>query len=160
MGSFPLGDVRSSVRKLATECPVSYSYSCTFHRVTALSYQKGGLIKVPWAPFPTVDRDVHRHIWTNYPVSSETTKSHEQCLFKAVCDVSLITYDLSWSLFGSGDKERKLDASSVQAAEEAYARLQKWYEELPDCLETGNATPHVLSLQFVFKGVLRKVGYC
>lgn len=117
--------------------------------VTALSYQKGGLIKIPWAPFPTVDGDVHGQTWTNYPVSSKTTKSHEQCLFKAVCDVSLVTYDLTWSLFGNGDKELMLDANSVQAAEEAYARLQKWYEELPDCLGTSNATPHVLSLQFV-----------
>lgn len=115
--------------------------------MAALSYQKGGLIKVPRVPFPVVGRDVHQHTWTNYPCSSVITKSHERCLFKAVCDVSVVTYKLSWSLFGSGDKERKLDADSVEAAEQVYARLQKWYEELPGCLGTDNATPHVLSLQ-------------
>lgn len=115
--------------------------------MTAFSYQKGGLIKVPRVPFPTIGPDAHQHTWTNYPCSSVTTKSHEQCLFKAVCDVSVVTYELSWSLLGSCDKERKLDANSVEAAEQAYARLQKWYEELPDCLGTDNATPHVLSLQ-------------
>lgn len=83
-------------------------------------------------------------------MSSETTKAHDQCLFKAVCDVSLITYDLSWSLFGHGDKETKLDAAYVQAAEEAYTRVQQWYKKLPECLGTDGATPHVLTLQLVF----------
>lgn len=70
--------------------------------------------------------------------------------------MSLLTYDLSWALFGNGSREQKLDQYSVQVAEEAFTRLQKWYEEIPDCLEKGNATPHVLSLQYVHAVVPRK----
>lgn len=92
-------------------------------------------------------------------MSSKKTKSHEQCVFKALRDVNLITYDLGWSLFGNGAKERKLDANSAQAAEEAYTRLQEWYEGLPDCLGTDNATPHVLSVQCVSERVFRMVRY-
>lgn len=125
--------------------------------MTALSYQKGGLVKVPWAPCPAVDCDAYQHKWTNYPISSARINSHIQCLFKATSDVSLITYDLGWSLFGTGERERKLDIKSVQAAEDAYARLQRWYEELPECLGIRNAAPHVLCLQFVLDGIHRGV---
>lgn len=120
--------------------------------MTALAYQKGGLIKVPRAPCPRGDCNAHQRRWTNYPVLSESIKSHDQCLFKALCDLSVITYDLTWSLFGNGDKERTLDAGSVQVTEDAYACLQRWYEGLPDCLGTSNAPPHVLCLSFVLSG--------
>lgn len=116
-------------------------------RMTALSFQKGGLLKVPRSPYTPLVRDIHRDKWTNYPVLTEKTKSHNHCLFKAMYDVSLITYDLTWSLFGN--EERKFDARFVEKAEGAFARLYEWYSELPNCLEITNAPPHVLSLQFV-----------
>lgn len=157
MGNLPFGDVRPLMAATvnAMFCPNSSAHIPI--RVTALAYQKPGLVKVPWVPCPAVDRDAHQHEWTNYPISSEKVKSHIQCLFKATSDVSLITYELGWSLFGTGDRERKLDTKSVQAAEEAYARLQRWHEELPDCLGTSNAPPHVLCLQFVLDGIPRGV---
>lgn len=119
-------------------------------RMTALSYQRTALIKVPQVPCPSIfGRDVHREKWSNYPLQSETTKAHTQCISKALNDVSLITHDLTWSLFNRGDEEQNLNAEFVQAAEDAYNRLRAWYDKLPNCLGTSNATPHVLSLQSV-----------
>ena len=117
-------------------------------RTTALSFQKGGMIKVPRTPYTPSARDIHGDKWTNYPALTEKTKSHNHCVFKAMYDVSLITYDLTWSLFGN--EKRKFNARSVEKAEDAFARLSKWYKGFPDCLEVTNAPPHILSLQFVF----------
>lgn len=118
-------------------------------RMTAFSYQRTALIKVPKLPYPPLGREIHREKWSNYPLQSENTKAHTQCLSKALNDVSLITHDLTWSLFNRGDGEQTLNAEFVKAAENAYNRLRAWYDKFPNCLGTSNATPHVLSLQFV-----------
>lgn len=107
------------------------------------------MIKVPNIPYPPLGPDAHREKWSNYPLQSENTKAHTQCLSKALNDVSLITHDLTWSLFNRGDGEQTLNAEFVQAAENLYNRLRTWYDKLPNCLGTSNATPHVLSLQSV-----------
>lgn len=117
--------------------------------MTALSYQKTTLIKLPQIPYPPLDGEVHRETWSNYPLQSEKTKAHAQCLFKALNSVSFITHDLTWSLFDRDMEERTLNTDFVQAAKDAYYRLRTWYDELPNCLGTSNATPHVLSLQYV-----------
>jgi hypothetical protein len=62
--------------------------------------------------------------------------------------MSEIIYELSLSLFK--DKHRKLDMKYAKLAEEMHLRLKKWYDGLPKCLATIDATPHVLSLQCVF----------
>ncbi|KAJ5577990.1 uncharacterized protein N7459_006954 [Penicillium hispanicum] len=125
--------------------------------MTALSYQKSALTEIPQLPRPIPDHDVHRDKWSNYPTQSEKVNSHSQCLFRALCEVSLITYDLSWSLFGNKKEERNLDPKFVQATEEAYARLQKWYAELPDCLGISNAPPHVLSLHAKYHTIVQTI---
>lgn len=117
--------------------------------MTALSYQRTALIKVPQIPYPSFGGDVHREKWSNYPLQSEKTKAHTQCLSNALNDVSLITYDLTWSLFNRSNEEHALTADFVQTAEDAYNRLRAWYDKFPICLGTSNATPHVLSLQYV-----------
>ena len=58
-----------------------------------------------------------------------------------------ITYELSLSLFR--DSRETLDMEFAQLAESLYDRLRAWYEELPNCLSSIEATPHVTSLQFV-----------
>ena len=116
-------------------------------RMTAMSYQKGGLIKAPKTSFPPLQHDVHRDKWSNYPLQSERIASHNQCCFNAFCDLSMITYDLDWSLFG--DKERKLNVKFAQTVEDLYNRLREWYMRLPKCLGINNVPPHVLSFQCV-----------
>lgn len=118
-------------------------------RMTAFSYQRAALIKVPKIPCPPLGRDIHREKWSNYPLQSENTKAHTQCLSKALNDVSLITHDLTRALFNRGDGEQTLNVEFVKAAEDAYNRLRAWYGKFPNCLGTSNATPHVLSLQSV-----------
>ncbi|KAJ5358861.1 uncharacterized protein N7496_011274 [Penicillium cataractarum] len=86
----------------------------TLASMTALSYQRSAPIKVPQIPYPLVGRDVHREKWSNYPLQSETTKAHTQCLSKALNDVSLITYDLTWSLFNRGNEEQTLNVEDEQ----------------------------------------------
>jgi hypothetical protein len=125
----------------------SFKLTFRFIRMTALSYQRTALIKVPKIPYPPLGRDAHREKWCNYPLQSENTKAHTQCLSKALNNVSLITYDLTWSLFNRGDQGHTLNAEFVQEAEDAYNRLRTWYDKFPNCLGTSNATPHVLSLQ-------------
>lgn len=125
---------------------IPFPYFC--YRMTALAYQKGAQIQVPRRSYsPLANCDLHRDKWTHYPLSPEAIKSHGGCLVKALCDISQITYDLSWLLFG--DKDRKLDTAFAQATEYVHSRLNRWYQELPKCLGTTNAPPHVLSLQCV-----------
>lgn len=58
-----------------------------------------------------------------------------------------ITHELSMSLFR--DNKQTLDIDFARLAEGLYARLQAWFEGIPDCLSSVDATPHVMSLQFV-----------
>ncbi|KAJ5180591.1 hypothetical protein N7492_003801 [Penicillium capsulatum] len=115
--------------------------------MTAVAYQKRGLIEVPKVPFLPFTRDRHRDKWVNYPLLTEETRSHNQCIFRALCEMSLITYDLSWSLFGEG--KRKFDADFIARTEKVHSRLREWHKELPACLATTDAAPQVLSVQFV-----------
>jgi len=128
------------------------SIRLTSGRVTALAYQKGALIAIPRRRHITPDRDVHQDEWSQYPSSLDAVQSHRECLFTALCGMGEIIYELSLSLFKH--KHRKLDMKFAQLAEEMYLRLRKWHDELPDCLATIDATPHVLSLQFVFSARL------
>jgi hypothetical protein len=116
--------------------------------VSAFAYQKGALIATPRRRHKTHGRDVHQDEWSPYPFSSEAVQSHRECLFMALCGMGEMIYELSLSLFK--DKHRKLDMKFAQLAQEMYLRLRKWYDALPDCLATIDATPHVLSLQSVF----------
>ena len=116
--------------------------------MTALSYQKLPLTRIPCIPRPIFDHNSHPEKWSKYP-SSGCVESHTQCLFNALCDVSLITFDLSMFLFSSKERERTFDGRFAHATENAYFRLRLWFERLPDCLGTNNAPPHVLSLQYV-----------
>jgi hypothetical protein len=58
-----------------------------------------------------------------------------------------IIYELSLGLFKN--QHRKLDTEFAQLAQKMFLQLKAWYDELPDCLATIEATPHVLSLQSV-----------
>ncbi|OOQ84351.1 C6 transcription factor [Penicillium brasilianum] len=129
----------------------------TLASMSALSYQKPAPIKVPQIPYPLLGRNVHREKWSNYPLQSETTKAHTQCLSKALYDVSLITHDLTWCLFKRRDEEQTLNAKFVQQAEDAYNRLRTWYDKLPNCLGTSNATPHVLSLHLKYHTIIQTI---
>lgn len=119
--------------------------------MTAVAYQRRALIEVPTVPYPPFTPDFHQEKWSNYPSLTQKTKSHNQCVFKALCDINLIAHYLSRSLFE--EKKRKFDADFVAKTEEVYTRLRKWHEELPDCLAITNAPPHVLSVQFVLDPV-------
>lgn len=105
------------------------------------------MFKPPRALYPPSDTDLDD--WTNYPDRSQKIKSNSQALFSMFCEVSRITYDLSWSLFGDGETKPTLNADFVKMTDDAYSRLKKWYEEFPGCLGVDNAAPHVLSFQSV-----------
>lgn len=109
------------------------------------------MIKIPKQTRSPLQLDAHEDFWTNYPLQSKKVESHNQCLFDAFCDVSIITHDLSWSLFGDGDDKdgRRLNLGSVKSTEEAYDRVRRWYKGIPACLDSTDATPHVLSFQSV-----------
>lgn len=112
-----------------------------------MAYQKGALIKIPESPHDYDQREAHREEWCNYPHSSERIESHTQCLFHSFCDLSVITHDLSWSLFG--EEGQTLTVEFVALVENGHQRLRSWYEGLSSCLAIEGATPHVLSFQFV-----------
>lgn len=120
-------------------------------RVTALAYQKGALISAPRHRHRTPEHDVHQDTWHPYPMGSDVVKSHRECLFTALCDMGQIIHELSLSLFK--DNSQTLDTEFARVAEELHGRLRAWYEVLPDCLATSDATPHVLSLQYVFSSL-------
>lgn len=119
--------------------------------MTAVAYQKRALVEVPKIPHPPLTPDYHKTKWNNYPSLNEERKSHNQCVFKALCDISLITQNLSRSLFG--EQKRIFNAGLVARTEEVYTRLREWQEKLPDCLAMSNAPPHVISVQFVLDPV-------
>ncbi|KAJ5097012.1 hypothetical protein N7456_007733 [Penicillium angulare] len=89
--------------------------------MTALSYQKGGMLTIPNHPYPPIRPDVHREKWTNYPLQSDQITSHSQCLFNAFCKLSVLTYELSWLFFGKDNA--RLNKEFVESTESVYNRL-------------------------------------
>ncbi|KAJ5325685.1 uncharacterized protein N7506_008787 [Penicillium brevicompactum] len=129
-----------------------------FASVTALAYQKGALISAPRHRHRTPEHDVHQDTWHPYPMGSDVVKSHRECLFTALCDMGQIIHELSLSLFK--DNSQTLDIEFSRVAEELHGRLRAWYEDLPDCLATSDATPHVLSLHMNYHTTIQTIfGY-
>ncbi|KAJ5717368.1 hypothetical protein N7488_003014 [Penicillium malachiteum] len=123
--------------------------------MTALSYQKPCLVKIPKPVFVLGSGEEQQETWTNYPLRSRTAEFHSQCLLIAFCDASAIKYDLSWLLFGDGDIKPKMNPDFVESTERVYDRLRKWYEGLPECLALTNATPHVLSFNLMYHSLIQ-----
>ncbi|KAL7649400.1 hypothetical protein ACMYSQ_012241 [Aspergillus niger] len=87
--------------------------------------------------------------WVPYPHQASPVQSHIACVFNNLCELSTINADASALVFASGQiPPPDILARTLQKIR---ARLDRWRDNLPDCLTLKNVTvPHALTLHMVY----------
>lgn len=133
-------------RPLYRDTP-SNQHKANDHSASALSYQRVPLLRRPAQALAEADQSNESDKWYPYPSLSDGIHGHRQCLFNSHCGLAGIIAGLCSPLF---DKGLHLSSSEIcRIITGAYAQLQDWYKNLPECLAAmqERPLPQFLTLQ-------------
>ncbi|PYH91114.1 C6 transcription factor [Aspergillus ellipticus CBS 707.79] len=91
--------------------------------------------------------------WTPYPRQANPVQSHIACVFNNLCELSTINTDASALVSSSG--QIPPPDSRARTLQKIRARLDRWRDNLPECLTLENVTvPHALTLRMVYHAII------
>ncbi|KAI2860283.1 transcriptional regulator family: Fungal Specific TF [Aspergillus niger] len=115
---------------------------------TSITWMKHLAITQPDRPRLPYDHGPDK-AWTPYPRQASPVQSHIACVFNNLCELSTINMYASALVFGSG--QIPPPDSLARILQKIQARLDRWRDNLPECLTLENVTvPHALTLHMVY----------
>lgn len=112
----------------------------------SLAFQKAALMKKPETEYLPQNHDP-RDTWAPYPRQSESVPAHTNCWINANFDLHVILWDITNCFFAD---EKPPRSDWVEMVNSFHARLQRWSEQLPDCIGLGQTSvPGIIDLQYV-----------
>ncbi|RJE18421.1 Transcription factor [Aspergillus sclerotialis] len=105
--------------------------------IASLSFQKPAMMKKPNLEYRPLDHDP-RDTWVPYPKRSDQLLAHTNCVMNSMFDLHVIFRDITKYFFAHDEKPSRSDIGVM--VNSFHIRLQRWSQELPECISFGNAS--------------------